>query len=142
MISTDSVSVHIRRGDYVGSSFDILSRDYYINAMKYMAERLTAPVFYFFSDDPEYVRKEYNDLPFKYEIIDWNTGAQSFWDMQLMSMCKHNIICNSTFSLWGAILNKYSDKLVIRPDVIKESLIPSNGKWIVMDRNGNSITVR
>jgi hypothetical protein len=48
-------------------------------------------------------------------IIDWNTGKDSMYDMELMSHCKHNICANSTFSIWGARLNTHPDKIMIRP---------------------------
>lgn len=132
----DSVSVHIRRGDYVGGVHDILKKDYYINAMWWIGERLKDPVFYFFSDDPEYVHAEYSDLPYRYEVISWNRGGDSHYDMQLMSTCRHNIICNSSFSLWGAVLNDNPDKLVIRPEVLSDELIPSGPGWHTADTGG------
>ena len=114
--STNAVSVHVRRGDYVGSDFDVLTDDYYKNAIDYVKGFMKNPVFYFFSDDKEYIEKEFAWLKEK-ELIAHNVGAQSFRDMQLMSRCKVNIIANSSFSKWGALLNTYPDKLVIYPKV-------------------------
>ncbi len=139
MRECDSVSVHIRRGDYVGGSLDKLKKDYYLNVMEYVSSGLSDPVFFFFSDDPEYIKKEYGDIPYKYEIIDWNKGEDSHYDMMLMSACKNNIMCNSSFSLWGAILNKNPGKIVIRPDVLSDALIPHEEGWYSADIKGLNI---
>lgn len=140
MRECDSVSIHIRRGDYVGSSHDILTKDYYLRSIDFMRKKLADPEFWFFSDDPDFIRREYSDPGVRFHIVDWNRGSDSHFDMQLMSTCRHNIICNSTFSLWGAILNDNPDKLVIRPDVFSDELIPKKGKWYITDRKGSDIT--
>jgi hypothetical protein len=69
--------------------------------------------FYLFSDDPNWVR-EHIKLP-NATVVDCNHGKDSWQDMMLMSFCKHNIICNSTFSWWGAWLNSNPAKFVIAP---------------------------
>ena len=71
------------------------------------------PVFYFFSDDPDWCKQTFSGL--KAEFLDHNKGEDSFKDMVLMSVCRHNIIANSTFSWWGAWLNQNIDKKVIAP---------------------------
>ncbi len=135
----DSVGIHIRRGDYVGGSMDLLTKDYYLNVMKYVSERVGDPVFFFFSDDPDYVRREYGSIPYRFEIIDGNKGEDSHFDMQLMSECRHNIICNSSFSLWGAILNRHEDKMVIRPCVLSDALIPRQEGWYTANLKGQDV---
>lgn len=135
----DSVSVHIRRGDYVGGNMDRLKKGYYLNVMEYMNKRLKAPFFFFFSDDPEYVRNEYGNIPYRNEIIDINSGNDSHFDMQLMSTCKNNIICNSSFSLWGAILNQNPGKTVIKPDFMPDALVPHEAGWYCADLSGRNI---
>ena len=75
--------------------------------------------FYLFSDDISYVSKKYQGE--EYTIVDINHGKDSFYDMWLMSQCKHNICANSTFSFWGARLNGNDDKIVIRPTIHKNS---------------------
>ena len=116
--ATDSVSIHVRRGDYLSdtysSMFKSLGRDYYEKTVKVMKERFKDPRFYIFSDDPEYIKTAFDWLDNK-QIVDCNHGDDSYRDMQLMSLCRGNIIANSTFSQWGALLNKNEDHLVIYP---------------------------
>ncbi|MFA7193542.1 MAG: alpha-1,2-fucosyltransferase [Candidatus Paceibacterota bacterium] len=113
-----SVSVHVRRGDYVQNPgarryHGICSLKYYQNAINTIKESVENPSFYFFSDDPAWVSENF-DLSENSEIIsDKNLSAPE--ELILMSTCKHNIISNSTFSWWGAWLNKNHDKLVIAP---------------------------
>jgi hypothetical protein len=113
---TESVSVHIRRGDYVGnSSFDIVGIEYYKQAIHFISEKLVNPIFFFFTEDMDYVRNEFEFLENKY-LVDYNKGKNSYKDMFLMSNCKHAIIANSTFSFWGAYLSKNNEKIVIAPN--------------------------
>lgn len=111
-----SVSVHVRRGDYLNHSEvfgDICTVEYYQNAIAYLEEKYDNLFFFFFSDDSEWVKKVF--LMKNSIVVDFNTDAASWQDMCLMSMCKHNVIANSTFSWWGAWLNKNSVKTVIAP---------------------------
>ena len=118
MERTNSVSVHIRRKDYLtvaeGKRYmGICTEDYYNGAFDYIRSKVDTPVFYIFSDDAEYAREHFQKPDMR--IVDWNTGEDSMYDMELMSHCKHNICANSTFSIWGARLNRHRDKLMIRP---------------------------
>ena len=138
--STNAVSVHIRRGDYVSNAKSITiyvknSSEYYENAINRIRKQVENPVFFVFSDDPEEAKKIISSPGTTF--VDWNSGKDSYVDMQLMSLCKHNIIANSSFSWWGAWLNKSAEKIVIAPanwfnDEDKNSqtndLIPD--KWI------------
>lgn len=124
----DSVSIHVRRGDYLSElykdKFLTLGKDYYETAVRYIreyAEKQAAASgreanirFFVFSDDAEFVSKEFDWLENK-TIITGNTGSLSFRDMQLMSMCKYNITANSTFSQWGALLNVCPSHLTVYP---------------------------
>ena len=96
------------------TEFAICSEKYFDSAIKYINERIPKPIFFVFSDDIEWCRTKLNIANAIY--VDWNKDDNSFRDMQLMSMCKHNIICNSTFSWWGAYLNNNPDKIVIAPN--------------------------
>ncbi|OJX90616.1 MAG: hypothetical protein BGP01_04340 [Paludibacter sp. 47-17] len=109
------VSLHIRRGDYLGSNFiGAAEAAYYQRAIALIREKVESPVLYVFTNDLDWVEQEFKPgLPYK--IVNGNSGADSYKDMVLMSLCKHNIIANSSFSWWGAWLNKNSSPLVICP---------------------------
>lgn len=114
----EAISIHIRRGDYIENKVldGLASLEYYERALRYIKLKIENPVFFIFSDDIEWCKKNLKiDFPTYY--IDWNNGEESFRDMQLMSLCKHNIIANSTFSWWGAWLNSNSNKIVIAPEI-------------------------
>lgn len=126
-----SVSLHIRRGDYLdpenAAMFGGICTDaYYEAAVSFIRERFPEAHFYVFSDDPAYAKEHYREPDFT--VVDWNTGKNSLFDMQLMSCCKHNICANSTFSFWGARLNPSKDKIMIRPAKHK------NGQDVGMER--------
>ena len=84
-------------------------------------EKFPGAKFFLFSDDILYVKEHYRGE--EYQIIDWNQGKDSFYDMMLMSRCRHNICANSTFSFWGARLNPHADKVMIRPSVHKNTQV-------------------
>lgn len=114
-----AVSLHIRRGDYLQpqhwkTTGSVCQLPYYKNAVQEMNKRIASPSYYVFSDDIAWVKK---NLPLEKAIfVDWNTGKDSWQDMMLMSRCRHHIICNSTFSWWGAWLDPRKDKQVLMPE--------------------------
>lgn len=117
--ATDSVSLHVRRADYVTDKevnriLGLCSLEYYERAVNYIRSKITRPVFFIFSDDMEWCRKNLL-LPEETHFIDNNKGADSYRDMQLMSLCRHNIVANSSFSWWGAWLNQNPEKIVLAP---------------------------
>ncbi|MEI9933483.1 MAG: alpha-1,2-fucosyltransferase [Ferruginibacter sp.] len=113
--ATNSVSIHIRRGDYLHSNRDwAMNIDYYKNAIQLINQKIQDPYFFIFSDDMNWVKE--NIILENVVFVDWNKKENSFIDMQLMSACKHNIIANSSFSWWGAWLNANPNKIVIAPD--------------------------
>ena len=119
MKNTNAVSIHVRRGDYLlannrNSIHSIQLYEYYKTAIEILNSKLENPVYYFFSDDMNWVRANFNSSK-KYIYVDHNFGAESYVDMQLMAECKHNVIANSSFSWWGAWLNDNSNKIVITP---------------------------
>lgn len=116
---SDSISLHIRRGDYVCDK-DVnqfhgnCSLVYYERCIEYVCKRVKKPQFFIFSDDPCWVRAHLK-LDFPFTIVENNRGFRSYEDLRLMSECKHNIIANSSFSWWGAWLNSNPDKIVCAP---------------------------
>lgn len=118
MLSCNSVGIHIRKGqDYMSRIWyqDTCPLEYYRKAMEYIRERVDTPKFYVFADNPTWVKEHFKGLD--YTLVEGNppSGWGSHFDMQLMSCCKHNIISNSTYSWWGAFLNKNPEKMVILP---------------------------
>lgn len=116
----NSISIHIRRGDYLQGNNQwiyggICTEKYYEQAIQYMQEHVKECKICFFSDDIEWVKKIYKIPNAIYIEKDLFDNYQDWYDMYLMSMCKHNIIANSTFSWWGAWLNSNRDKIVIAP---------------------------
>ncbi len=119
-----SVSIHVRRGDYLDEENKklfggICTDSYYDCAVNMIREAVPDSHFYVFSDDIPYVKEKYQGNEFT--IVDINHGRDSFYDMWLMSNCKHNICANSTFSFWGARLNKNENKIMVRPTIHKNS---------------------
>ncbi len=149
MAKEESVSIHIRRGDYLDAENEamfgnICTEAYYEGAIKEMKRLYPKAHFYLFSDDIEYVKRAYRGE--EYTVLDINKGKDSFYDIWLMSRCKHNICANSTFSLWGARLNDNSEKVVIRPSIHKNSqkfdpqLMHELWKgWMLLDNEGRVV---
>ncbi len=110
----NSVAVHVRRGDFVGNkNVDTLSKDYFINAAKYMKEKLSAPKFFIFSDDIDWVKKNLKLERFGNVVFMDRTEPNI--DMMISAGAKNHIIVNSTFAWWCAWLNKNPKKIVIAP---------------------------
>lgn len=118
MANCQSVSVHVRRGDYLSPTycgqFLCLDRDYYEPAVNVIRQHFDDPHFYVFSEDAEYVNEAFSWLPNK-TVVDINSGDDSFRDMQLMTKCKANITANSTFSQWASILNENPGHITVYP---------------------------
>ncbi|TPG72264.1 alpha-1,2-fucosyltransferase [Hymenobacter nivis] len=113
---TNSVSIHVRRGDYLLSvTHQPTSLDYYKQAIDLVLSKIINPCFFIFSDDIGWCQENLAIPNALY--INHNIGENSYLDMQLMSNCKHNIIANSSFSWWGAWLNINPSKLVIAPNI-------------------------
>lgn len=129
----NSVSIHIRRGDYLKHpNYLVCDELYYSEAIRKILDQVEAPKFYVFSDDKDWCEKFMNQFEVEFEVITHNTGADSYQDMFLMSSCKNNIIANSTFSWWGAWLNNNKAKLVIAPRkwFRDKTISPNLESWI------------
>lgn len=142
--SSQSVSLHIRRGDYVSDkkSNDLLgtcSVEYYKNAIKTIETTLTEqPSYFIFSDDLAWAKDQFFFLE-NVVFVSGNEGRKSFLDMYLMSLCKHHVIANSSFSWWGAWLSNTPNQIVCAPspwfDInqsIKKIYPPH---WILFEKN-------
>lgn len=117
--SSNAISLHVRRSDMVNNPDVVKTHgscdlDYYRAAAQKIAEGVDNPIFFVFSDEPDWC-KAYLKLEHQTHYIDNNTGESAYCDMQLMSHCRHHVIANSSFSWWGAWLNPRSDKRVIAP---------------------------
>lgn len=130
-----SLSVHIRRGDYIQDettqkfhgNCDV---NYYQSAISILASKNPECKLFFFSDDIDWVKEQFSQLPYPKRFIDHNTDENSWKDMYLMSSCKNNIIANSSFSWWAAWLNNNKNKVVIAP---LEWFATKDEKWDTKD---------
>ncbi|MGI4729907.1 MAG: alpha-1,2-fucosyltransferase [Janthinobacterium lividum] len=112
----NSVAIHVRRGDYVtdpGANYlmGVLPVKYYNEAINYLKQKISNPTFYFFSDDLVWVKEHIKTGSTNFYV----DGNMDYVDLDLMRHCKHQVIANSTFSWWGAFLNRNPDKIVIAP---------------------------
>lgn len=138
--ATNAVSIHIRRGDYVNNSgfnqqYGFIGLEYYYNAIEIIKQKTGACNFFVFSDDPAWVAENL-DIGSDYVFVDNNRGDGDMADVHIMSLCKHHIIANSSFSWWGAWLNGSPNKIAIsprewyknKPGFVMDDLIPAS--WI------------
>jgi hypothetical protein len=119
IVSTNSVSIHVRRGDFLNADNinlfgDVCNKEYFAKAIDLISRKVAEPHFFIFSNDMEWVRLNLKINNVTY--ITCNIGKNSWKDMYLMSLCKYNIVANSTFSWWGAWLNNNPNKIVIAPN--------------------------
>jgi hypothetical protein len=116
----NSVSLHIRRGDYVSNpesmeTHGVLGAEYYREALNLMEKKVKDPQIFVFSDDIPWAKDNLKtDLPV--HCIDHNGMEKNYEDLRLMSNCKYHIIANSSFSWWGAWLSINPGKIVIAPE--------------------------
>lgn len=135
--SVNSVFVGIRRGDYskLSKRYGFFGVDYFIAAMEYIESKIKNPTYFVFSDDIEWVMKNYNfgkrDVIFRTD----NLVIDDFDEFLIMSSCKHSIIINSTYHWWAAKLNDNGDKIIVAPkrwffDKEKIDIIPPHWKTL------------
>ncbi|HIJ96098.1 MAG TPA: alpha-1,2-fucosyltransferase [Desulfuromonadales bacterium] len=136
IMATNSVSIHVRRGDYVTNPIaeqyhGQCSLQYYQRAVEYVADITGDPHLMIFSDDIRWVQGQLQ-LKSPMTFVEHNGPELACEDLRLMSLCKHNIIANSSFSWWGAWLNRNPEKIIVAPehwfkrqDISTTDLIPS-----------------
>lgn len=115
---SNSVSIHIRHGDYLSFKARLFLRkcnsSYYKKGVSYILKYITNPSFYIFSDDPDWCRNSLK-LPIPFTIININTSDKAYEDLRLMKSSKHLIMANSSFSWWAAYLSDNSEKIIVAP---------------------------
>lgn len=137
---SNSVSIHIRRGDYLNiksTDFwqlnDVATLDYYQKAINYIRQYVKPPHFYVFSNDLDWCMEQFGVSDFSY--VECNQNIDSWRDMYLMSECHHHINANSTFSWWGAWLCKFEDSITVSPeyfirDIVTKDFYPERWRKI------------
>lgn len=124
---TNSISIHIRRGDYQVNKdtkkiHGVCSLNYYYKAIEFMSKKIEMPFFFIFSDDIEWVKSNLH-INYAHLFVEHNsefngeryTANKNHEDLRLMSLCRNNIIANSSFSWWGAWLNNNPQKIIVAP---------------------------
>lgn len=122
----NTVSIHVRRGDFLKLNRDISQKDYYPKAIKLIDEKVENPTYLVFSDDVEWIKENLKIAGKKVYVSDM--GFSDYQELMIMKHCKHNIIANSTFSYWAAYLNPNQDKIVVCPKHWKTGIILKD--WI------------
>ncbi len=137
IVQTESVSIHIRRADYVTNRrtnrfHGTCSPDYYHNCIRIIENEISHPHFFIFGDDLKWARGSL-EINHPTTFVEHNYRTETYFeDMRLMSLCQHNIIANSSFSWWGAWLNENPQKIVLAPQpwfkaqVSDEGIVPQS----------------
>ena len=114
--TSDSVSIHIRRSDYLGvaNGSIVLDFDYYQNAIRQVRERVKKPRWVIFSDDIPWCRSQFAFL--EDAVFVAGNDNEPWEDLRVMMACRHHIIANSTFSWWGAYLGRDRSGVTVYPD--------------------------
>lgn len=131
----NTLAVHVRRGDYthLPNHHPVIKSEYYVEAINYIVSKTEISKYVIFSDDIEYCKAIFGNS----EDVTYIEEESDYIDLYLMSMCKYNIIANSTFSWWGAWLNQNPEKIIVAPkqwfgparaDINTKDLIPET--WI------------
>lgn len=108
----NSVSLHVRRGDYLINASHVCDEDYYKKAIEFIDSKTQIDHIYIISDDIPWCKQTFKD-----SRVIFIEGVPDYIDFYIQTLCTHNIISNSTFSRWGTYLNENPDKIVIAPKV-------------------------
>lgn len=133
--NSNSVAVHVRRGDFLKAQYNnnphhyLLGEKYYKNAIEYIESHISNPKYYWFSDDIDWVKRNFGEQR-NFHFISLKSNHGDIDELLLMSKCKHIIAANSTFSWWASWLNIDENALHLCPAKRygNESMIPEN--WI------------
>ncbi len=143
---SNSISIHFRRGDAVSNSEverwyrGVVTEDYYRNCIDYISKNVVNPVYFVFSNDIAWVKKNFDFGSSEVFYMDFNKGDRGYEDLYLMSRCSHNITTGfSSFAWWGAYLNNNENKIVLRTRQacgierynFPDDLYPDS--WVVID---------
>ena len=129
--ASESVCVHVRRGDYLNYNYYMVCNPAYYNECMLEIKKMHPQVkFFIFSDDIEWAKNNLNASEIA-ESVYVPQGNADYVDFELMRRCKHFIISNSTFSWWAAYLGEYKQKTVITPD--KWYSDGRNKEWLNLD---------
>lgn len=113
-ISYVDCAIHVRRGDYVDLAYyHQIKMDYYEASMLKIHQKTGITNFIIFSDDIAWCKENFTNKSYNYTFIEGNADWE---DLMFMSCFSHQIIANSSFSWWGAFLNKNPNKIVIFPE--------------------------
>lgn len=116
--NSNAISLHVRRYQHENLKpwHGFCTPEYYLEAIKIIAQKTTAPHFFIFTDDYEWLETNLIDklrsTGYPFTSIGKNPNYE---DLMLMAKCRHHILANSSFSWWGAWLNPRRDKIVIAP---------------------------
>ena len=129
--NTESVAVHVRRGDYkkYPKAFPMCQPSYYAEAREIIKAKRDNLIFFVFSDEIDWCRKNLS-FPEKAFFVENRKPEDAWKDMMLMSRCRHNIIANSTFSWWSAWLNNNPEKIVVYPESVSFTYQSMPKDWI------------
>lgn len=139
IVASHSVALHIRRGDYhtntaAAQTHGLCDHRYYVDAVSYMAKHHSDMQLFVFSDEPEWVRQNFQfNVPMV--VVDASMGSSTSFDFEMMRTCKHHIISNSTYSWWAAWLAEHDRQIVIAPQrwfndqtIASQDVVPQ--RWV------------
>lgn len=114
--NSNSVSIHVRRTDFLEFNEECYKFGYFKRCTKFIKNKINNPVFFIFSDDSEWCENNLDVLGLDFKLdsiyfVNFNSGEESYKDMQLMSKCKHNITTKSSFGWWASFLNDNPEKI-------------------------------